>query len=379
MPASTVIVLACDVMSLIILVILLYSLLFENSDKNRKTHFFILCCVCTILSLATDIPAWYFENSPGHDTLLFIVNVLSLDFSLGAIAFISFYEFEFIGKEHISRIHANIISAVSVITVILLTVGSFTGKTFSVDNGAFTYGPWYSLAPGICLLLLMYMEAMAVIKAKYLRTHDLVAFLVYMVLPLVAAVIELFHPEISLALSAATLSSLLLYIMLQSGHVAELHIKGEMLNELSMKDISTGLQNRRACDMMLERLDGDDILNVIFCDLNGLKYINDTLGHRAGDERIIQFSEILKKRFSYDGIFRISGDEFIVLIPKLGPEPFQNRLLALKDELKALDDIAAVGAVSGRCSEKHRLLAEAESSMYIHKEACRERHPEYHR
>ncbi|MBR3636007.1 MAG: GGDEF domain-containing protein, partial [Lachnospiraceae bacterium] len=49
-------------------------------------------------------------------------------------------------------------------------------------------------------------------------------------------------------------------------------------------------------------------------DINGLKEINDTLGHDVGDKAISKIAEILKQTFENEKIFRIGGDEFVVII-----------------------------------------------------------------
>lgn len=378
MPASTVIVLSCDVMAIIAMIILLYALLFENSEKDKKTKYFALCSFCTLLSLAMDIPAWLFENRVGYDALLYVVNVLALVFSLGTVAFISFYEIEIIGrKEHISDIHAKIIVGVCAGAAIAISLGSITGKTFSVENGVFTYGPWYPIAAIVSLVMLVYMEIIAFVKSKYLGLHDTLAFASYMVLPFISVVIEILHPEVSLALAATALSSLLLYVMLQSGHVSALHMRGELLNELSYTDMMTGLQNRRCYDETLTRLAEEPVLNVIFCDVNGLKFTNDTLGHAAGDERLKSFAELLKRHFSYDSIFRISGDEFVVIIPKLTRLSFEERLRKLKADIEEQNGLASVGASSGSGAKRMDILKEAETRMYEDKKLNYQRHPEY--
>lgn len=381
MPVSTVIILSCDVMALIVMFILLYALLFENSEKDKKTRYFIICCTCTIVSLLFDIPAWFFENKgPGYDVLLYFVNVIALLASLGTVVFISFYEIEIIGrKEHISDAHAYIIMVVCTLAGILAVIGVVNGKTFSVADGVFTYGPWYDIIPAVSLAMLLYMEVVAVVNAKHLGRHSTLAFLCYMILPLGSVALELIKPEISLILPATALSSLLLYIMLQSGHVSALHLRGELLNELSFKDMMTGLQNRRAYDAALDRLATDPVVNIIFCDVNGLKYTNDTHGHAAGDEWLKRFSRLLQRHFSYDGIFRISGDEFVVLIPKLTEKSFHERLTGLHSEIASLNDIASVGYASGKGANLDALVREAENRMYEDKRRCYALHPEYKR
>ena len=55
---------------------------------------------------------------------------------------------------------------------------------------------------------------------------------------------------------------------------------------------------------------------LVFMDLNGLKKINDTYGHNAGDEMIIASAGCIKNTFSHMGFsYRIGGDEFCVILP----------------------------------------------------------------
>ena len=53
---------------------------------------------------------------------------------------------------------------------------------------------------------------------------------------------------------------------------------------------------------------------IISMDLNGLKQINDTLGHKAGDEYICAASRLICNVFTHSPVFRIGGDEFVVFI-----------------------------------------------------------------
>jgi len=53
---------------------------------------------------------------------------------------------------------------------------------------------------------------------------------------------------------------------------------------------------------------------VIGCDVNGLKKINDTLGHKAGDEYICAACKMLCEYFKHSPVFRIGGDEFVVIL-----------------------------------------------------------------
>lgn len=70
-------------------------------------------------------------------------------------------------------------------------------------------------------------------------------------------------------------------------------------------DPLTGINNRRA-------FDETSYSSVVIIDLDSLKYINDNLGHREGDQYLIILAHLLKKHFGSDFVYRLSGDEFAV-------------------------------------------------------------------
>lgn len=92
----------------------------------------------------------------------------------------------------------------------------------------------------------------------------------------------------------------------------------EYLRYLGSHDVMTGLYNRTYFQETLDQLDKEqrDSVSVIVADLNGLKRINDTHGHRAGDAIIRRAAEVLKSAFDGQSVVaRVGGDEFVVIMP----------------------------------------------------------------
>jgi len=91
------------------------------------------------------------------------------------------------------------------------------------------------------------------------------------------------------------------------------------LQSLSLVDELTGLYNRRGflavTEQYLESFQrSDNGLVVLYADLDGLKGINDSLGHLEGDRALVRTAEVLKEAFrSSDIIARLGGDEFVLL------------------------------------------------------------------
>jgi two-component system cell cycle response regulator len=93
----------------------------------------------------------------------------------------------------------------------------------------------------------------------------------------------------------------------------------ERLHDISLHDELTGLYNRRGFFTLAEHLlktakRKQAGLFMLYCDLDGLKGINDVLGHQKGDWALIDTANILKETFrGSDIIARIGGDEFVVM------------------------------------------------------------------
>lgn len=96
-------------------------------------------------------------------------------------------------------------------------------------------------------------------------------------------------------------------------------INGQLV-QMMKKDSLTNVKNRVAYEEALEALQKQITQRpayrfaIVMCDINNLKKINDELGHEAGDEYIVSSSRLLCSIFSHSSIYRIGGDEFIVVL-----------------------------------------------------------------
>ncbi|MGB9814056.1 MAG: PAS domain S-box protein [Thermovenabulum sp.] len=101
--------------------------------------------------------------------------------------------------------------------------------------------------------------------------------------------------------------------------ITEIHEYRKKLEYMSLHDNLTGLYNRAFFEEELKRYAGsrDYPISIIMIDLNGLKLINDSLGHEKGDKLLRTCAEVLQRSIrTSDILARIGGDEFALLLPR---------------------------------------------------------------
>ena len=158
----------------------------------------------------------------------------------------------------------------------------------------------------------------------------------------------------------------------------------DRLRELAVLDELTGLYNRRgfvtlaAQQLRAARRAKRNAL-VLFVDLNNLKQINDTLGHKDGDQALIDAAHIFNRTFrDSDVIARVGGDEFAILAVETDSEHLdiiRSRIesalqLANSDRARAFELSMSIGAAAydpARNDSVEQLLAWADKAMYEQK------------
>lgn len=165
---------------------------------------------------------------------------------------------------------------------------------------------------------------------------------------------------------------------------------GQLLRALRQQaytDSLTGLYNRRFMDAQLGLLDsragryGRDYSVLVF-DIDGLKLVNDTYGHDAGDLAIRRFAKILADALRRSDVaIRTGGDEFVAVLPETPSrdariifDRVRAKVLALRETDPRLEISVSAGAVgwrSGRTLEK--LVQDADALLLTAKRAGKDR------
>ena len=109
--------------------------------------------------------------------------------------------------------------------------------------------------------------------------------------------------------------------------IAERKKAENKLRFLSHHDVLTGLHNRTYFEEKLKclRWDGVDSIALLICDIDGLKLVNDTLGHTAGDGLLMATAEIIRSIAGDHTAARIGGDEFAIIFLSMSEEVVAER------------------------------------------------------
>ena len=170
-------------------------------------------------------------------------------------------------------------------------------------------------------------------------------------------------------------------------------ISAEIANEqnnrkikiMSQTDMLTEVYNRNAMNNRIsDDLEGKNEIKrpfgVFFIDVNGLKTVNDTKGHLAGDNLLKDVAGSLKELNSIKNeIYRVGGDEFMIIAPETSSEEFKSLEKRLLENAERSDHAHfAVGSChSDESADIRKAMQNADARMYERKAEYYSRHPEY--
>jgi diguanylate cyclase (GGDEF)-like protein len=169
------------------------------------------------------------------------------------------------------------------------------------------------------------------------------------------------------------------------GKVAQLQDQVRQLDLLAHEDSLVALPNRRgflrALELLIDRVNRyDEKAALLFVDLDGLKLINDTFGHQAGDEALVQVARMLVGGVrKSDIVARIGGDEFAILLGHADDESAHETASRLIDFIAECDfmhdgqalplSVAIGAAVIQGDDTPETVIARADHEMYRRKAA----------
>ena len=177
----------------------------------------------------------------------------------------------------------------------------------------------------------------------------------------------------------------------------DIRTKNERIDEISAtayKDALTGVGSKAAYKKVLKEIDGDIFyesaeIAIVLADVNNLKYVNDTFGHEYGDAYLVGCCNLLKSVYANSDIYRVGGDEFIIL---LRGSDYKNREELLKKARELYQNAHAnesanpwerysssIGMAEFETGDTNAemIVKRADTAMYVEKTKFRAKHGSY--
>lgn len=366
MPNAYIIV--SELVSILFLSIVLLGMLLQGDKKSITAKLYILSVAASIFACFADMISYWLEGTLHSVFLLTVINVFALGGTTFVMAAFVWYVWAWLNeKKPINRWYALVTSLVCISDFLLVVIGAIVGKMFTIENGAYVAGSWETANGVLQVVILLVFLGFILSKWHNFGTHAALILCLYVVLPSVTAILQWTLVNGSYVYVAIALDMVLIYVSIQRDALEKGRLREKIMLEVSNTDALTRLNNRRAYDTCLSSLGADTRVGVLFCDLNGLKNTNDRFGHAAGDALIQRFADLLREHFAASEVYRISGDEFVMI-----SQDAESRLRPQIDAFLAknadLGKISAVGSAFGTGDQVMNLLREAEKAMYIDKD-----------
>lgn len=150
------------------------------------------------------------------------------------------------------------------------------------------------------------------------------------------------------------------------GFDPSLDLIAKNMKEIYRQDSLTGLLNRNAYDSDVEQLRSADIGAVVcvYADMIGLHEVNNHLGHKQGNRMLCEFADAARAFFGDDRLYRIGGDEFVIISSAHTEAQTRKQLNYMRERLHTQGCEVSVGVASSEStSDLPKIIEQAENEM----------------
>lgn len=311
--------------ALVMVVLLLVSMRKKGGYTTRRDRILFWLTVSVMAMLVLEVPYVLFNGFARFQKLNYWANIIyhatQITPPLIFILYIDYIVFR--SMRHLRR-KALYCLPFALLFISLSLVNIVTGAFFIVDSEGFYRRQF--LMP-----LMFVLQYVPIVYALWFlfdarRRIDRKNFGVLLFFPVpavISSILQFFVPGLTLVWPAVSLGLIALYMSLQNRQLTE--------------DYLTGAYNRRALDEYLQskvrHCEPGKTFSAFMIDLDKFKKINDRLGHKTGDEALVESVQILRRAVrSSDFIARYAGDEFVIVLDSTDENDLQNVVMRINQE-----------------------------------------------
>ena len=321
-------------------------ILFITSFSNRKTTVRYLLLLASIFLLSIVVFMEFYIQPVDENRTIRLV-LMAVRYSATPFIIAMLIRVLIKRQSYLVFIPAALLLVINIISI-------FTGIVFGLNEAnTLTRGPLGYLPYIMCGLYIALLIGLLVIRSNK-RWIEIVP-IIFLSIALISGVVFpfVFGKQFSVMFCTIIAASLFIYYVFT-------------ILELTKKDGLTGVLNREAYYIETRR-DYKDITAIISLDMNGLKTINDTYGHAAGDEALITlalcFSKAVRVRQS---VYRMGGDEFVIVCRKTSKENVEAIVKRINDYVSQTKYSCSIGYSYHEegTINLEELLKESDKKMY---------------
>lgn len=367
---------------IVCLVVLLYLLYFTTKYKSvRDTMFFWRLCIFAIGHVALDIVTVITVNNL-HIVPEPINWGLHLLFYIYALLFAGEFVSYATSLIYSPKIVRRIQFASYVLLLLYVIASGFFEIEYLVGDGTnYSMGIPVYIGYGLAMLYNLVSVVLIIANRKKIERKITAALIPMAIIMVAGMILQIMIPEFLFTGACVTIVTFAMFLALEN--------PTEEMYARAYVDIATGVSNKNCYNddivKLQKRIDimGDKrfSVGVLVCDLNDLKSINDQRGHVEGDRMLAKAAGILRECFiSAECIYRIGGDEFVIIFHSPTESQIQSEIEAVKRRCAqeeengqtALSIAMGYAKTDATCSSLEKVMEIADIRMYADKKKMKE-------
>lgn len=375
------------------LIAALCMLLSSNYDKQKRKCLIFMQSFTAFL-LINDALAYYFRGYPGTAGSVmvhlsnFIVFLMSEVILAGFHSYVCVYLLKEDEWKKLMRVKSGYL--ICLMGVLLVIISQFTGLYYYIDADNYYHRAPAYIISWLLPVVVMMMDASFIFQyRKRVSKRILFSMMSYIILPIVAALIQIGYYGISFINFSIGISMVIMFVaaMSELNHemyellTSESRIRAqkEQLQAMSYKDMLTTLYNRNKYLEVVNPIKNEKMpcTGVAYIDINGLKKTNDVYGHDAGDKLIVSVAQAIIDVLP-ENAYRVGGDEFVVICHDADEKTFNKQIDKIRAGIERRGASASIGCVwSEDQMTIEDMLRRADKLMYEEKDAYYRKHSNF--